>query len=254
MPRWPPLGRHGLEPRPQLVEVADLVHRQGAHAHPPMGLHLDQPLRLEHPEGLPHRRARQVELLRDALLDQALAGAVATLDDPSRICVVGGAHGHGREAGASHAEVAPDGTPHRRAGEGAAAMSPSSETPGRRPPCASRAKARSSSATLPLAPGRTGSRPARRRCRRGAAPPRRSPPARWPPPGHACRAGGPPGAPPWPRRRWRRGRRPPWARRRRSCRPGTPTPHPGRPPGRPGRPLVRDRRRARTGTRTPSPA
>ena len=80
-----PLGRDldgvGLEADAQPVEVDDLGRRERADHRAAVALADDEPLGLEHAQRLAHRRARQAELLGDALLDQPLPGRVAVLDD-----------------------------------------------------------------------------------------------------------------------------------------------------------------------------
>ena len=96
-----PFRRHldgiGLEADAQAVEVDDLGGRQRAHHGATVAFADDQTLGFEHAQRLAHRRARQAELLGDALLDQPLAGQVAVLDDGGAHLLVGalGADGVG---------------------------------------------------------------------------------------------------------------------------------------------------------------
>ena len=90
----------GLEADAQPVEVDDLGGRERPHHRAPVALADDESLGLEHPQRLAHRRARQPELLGDALLDQPVPRRVAVLDDRgAHLGVgVGGADGVGRRA------------------------------------------------------------------------------------------------------------------------------------------------------------
>ena len=77
-----PLGGHRLKSGAQLVQVADLVHREPPHAHAAVGLHLHQPFGLQPPKRLAHGRAARAELLGDVVQIDPVTGAQATGQDP----------------------------------------------------------------------------------------------------------------------------------------------------------------------------
>ena len=178
------LGRHldgvGLETDTQAVEVDDLG-RQRAHHGAPVALAHDEALGLEHAQRLAHRRARQAGLRGDALLDQALAGHVAVLDDGGPDLLVGvrgadgvGRRGHAGSGGQAERPALPGGSP-PAARRGRLRGGHAIETRGR---CRCRRRTPRARAPGPRAPGcrwrpaRTGSHRAHPRCRRQRARPR----------------------------------------------------------------------------------
>ena len=85
--RGGPLGRelagHRLQPGAELVHVGDVIDAEASDPGPAVRLDAHDPFRLQHAEGLSHRRARHRELLGDPLLHQPLARPVVALHDPA---------------------------------------------------------------------------------------------------------------------------------------------------------------------------
>jgi hypothetical protein len=81
-PRRTPRGV-ALQHGPQVVDIPHVLGGERAHRGPTVRRDLDEPLGLQHGEGLPYRRPAYPETLRELLFDQTLVRTVLARQDQS---------------------------------------------------------------------------------------------------------------------------------------------------------------------------